>query len=212
VIVGSDDRREVYELADELAPLARATAALAHAHILLFRGATGLTLVALPASRALELCPGERFADQPAAAFCSAVLIDDTLAVTAGHCLGSDLERARAVCAEMRVVFGFELTGPGAAVVLDADDVFSCRRVVLLQRDPGDFAVIELDRPATPGRQPVTAGALRPQAGDRLVVGGSIEPARKPRKNASQQRIRFERIGGPSTRARSPSPAPNRWA
>src|SRR5262249_38343194 len=102
-----------------------------------------------------ELCPGEPFADQPAAAFCSGVLVDWDLVLTAGHC-------ARAFAVDkFRAVFDYSHAEPGhlaggkeapggfAAIVSEAPDPAGSEPRL-------DFAWLRLEKPMTPPRQPVS--------------------------------------------------------
>ena len=97
---GNDDRNEVFEL-DEVTrqAITSSSAALVYSNHVSWSGANGVSLNAESAALALGLCSDEPFANEPCAAFCSAVLIDDDLVLTAGHCLGGDLKRAPCSCA-----------------------------------------------------------------------------------------------------------------
>ncbi len=53
----------------------------------------------------LPLCEGERFSGQPQGSYCTAFLIGENLAVTAGHCVKSQDD-----CDNMKLVFGFFAT------------------------------------------------------------------------------------------------------
>lgn len=105
------------------------------------------------------LCEGEPFGEQPAAAFCSGVLLDWNLVLTSGHCVNAlPLDN-------LRVVFNYYYRADGE-LALGADDVYAARRVVASRRDdppPGedgerlDFAWVELDRPVSPPHRPAAA-------------------------------------------------------
>jgi hypothetical protein len=177
VINGSDDRKELYELA----PAARESIA---ASVAVLMWAHRIDYSAIAAPRALTLaesarvCDDERFADQPAAAVCSATLIDDDLVLTAGHCLGESLDEASARCARLLVVFDYFMMAPGELFPLTDESVYACRRVAFHDRtstsdDFRDIAVIELDRVVDASRKPATIAGDPPEAGSSLVAASS---------------------------------------
>jgi len=97
------------------------------------------------------LCPGEPFADQPAAAFCSGVLVDWDLVLTAGHC---------AISPEAFVaVMGYYYSAPGA-LELGTGDVLAIKEIVHERHDPPgaeprlDYAFLRLSTPVQPPRRP----------------------------------------------------------
>jgi hypothetical protein len=62
-----------------------------------------------------DICPEEPFADQPGIAFCTGVLVDWDLVLTAGHCV-----RLFAL-ADFSVVFGYYYVSPGELAVGQGD-------------------------------------------------------------------------------------------
>ena len=109
---------------------------------------------------ALNLCPGERFAEQRMTSFCSGVLIDDDLVLTSGSCLN-----AEHTCENTRFVFDHFNTAPGTHAPV-VGGIFSCSEVVLEQDgvpslDQPNFAVIRLNYPVTPRYQPVPLRTAR---------------------------------------------------
>lgn len=164
VIVGEDDRVELFALPSEAADVAReSVGALVFAHHVA-RRSNGVVEVRAPsAAEAFDLCSDEPFADQPAAAYCSVVLIDDVLVATAAHCLG---EASLAYCEQSRIVFDYNYVDRGQ-LDIDESDVFACVGVVF--QDPiHDMAILQLDRPAR--RRPVVLDAKVAAAGDQVVV------------------------------------------
>lgn len=170
VVVGADDRLEVGDVDGALqSEVAGRVAALMYAHRIIFLDDGGVQLRAETAADVFDLCESERFREQPSAAFCSGVLIDDDLLLTAGHCLGQNAAQAEERCAQIRIVFGYGLDASGE-IRLSADAVFSCKRIALHERAVADYAVIQLDRAATQERTPAVFASRRPTVGDRLVV------------------------------------------
>jgi hypothetical protein len=170
VLNGQDDRLEAFQAPAQVqGPLLGASAALVYAHHLIESAPDAVGLRAPTALAALGLCADEPFAGQPAAAFCSGVLIDDDLVATAGHCLGAgaDTELAARRCGDLRVVFGYALAPPDRAVQPSADEVFACRRVVALDQD---LAVLQLDRPPRGRLSPRPIAAAPARIEDELVV------------------------------------------
>jgi hypothetical protein len=129
-----------------------------------------------------NLAPGQRFADQPAPAYCTGFLVGSDLLVTAGHCVmdhvkgkkNAPRDHVRAGCQEnphhpddpdrdmgeycenIRVVFGFrkELGGyiPRSA---PPGNVYKCVKVLAHSLNSGpDYTLIKLDRPVA-GRAPL---------------------------------------------------------
>lgn len=101
-----------------------------------------------------SLCPGERFADQPAPAYCSGVLVGSDILVTAGHCMRSPID-----CAGTAVVFDFTMARGSTTrdLTVPATSVYVCSSIISRahDRDTGlDFAVIRLNRPVQ-GRIPI---------------------------------------------------------
>jgi hypothetical protein len=120
------------------------------------------------------LCPNQAFSKEPAAAFCSASLIDDDVILTAGHCLGADESSAGAACSRLRVVFDYRMLSAEVVAPIDADAVFSCRRVLALEANPPgfglDFAMLQLDRPVPRERAPLRVQPVPPEVGDRVTL------------------------------------------
>jgi V8-like Glu-specific endopeptidase len=189
VVVGTDDRIEWFEVEDAMlrSRLASSSAALVYAHRLHF-DAAGPMMDAPTLGQELNLCEGERFREQPSWSFCSGTLIDRDLLLTAGHCLGDDLPQAQQRCERLHVVFNYHVASGDSVQGLSPADVYSCRKVVVHQSvqsqgnppDAGDagaagaadFAIIQLDRDATPDHAPVTVGSRVPVAGDALTIAG----------------------------------------
>lgn len=185
VIFGEDDRVEYYQIPARFRGAADSVAALWPAAALKPRpGGNLLQLSTKTFGEIYRLCPGERFADQPAGAFCSGSLVGEDLLLTAGHCIED-----QAKCDGTAIVFGYAVTGTGrrAPSAIPAPDVYRCKEI--LKRDwtnytvtqngeqsptiyGDDFALIRLDR-KVPGRRPLAvnrAGDIK--KGDALTAMG----------------------------------------
>lgn len=116
----------------------------------------------------VNLCPGQPFADQPAAAFCSGFLVAEDLVVTAGHCV-----RDEADCSGVNFVFDFAKTeADQTEFSVPVSSVYSCDQVVVSSTGAEDFAVVRLDR-AVVDRTPLNVrrgGSLR--RGDQVMLVG----------------------------------------
>jgi len=171
VLNGVDDRKEAFELDEATrASVTSSSAALVYLNHLSWGAPDVVSLNAESAGEALGLCDGEPFANEPSAAFCSAVLIDDDLVLTAAHCVGRDAASAAQVCHRLQVVFGYELSAPNSNPELRGDQVFSCRRVVMVGAAPADYAVLQLDRPVVAPLTPARFAAESVEVGDQLLV------------------------------------------
>lgn len=163
---GEDDRREYFELSD---PFERA--ALEQFTVVLTTEGAAEALVsrrlqALPTWRQVSrLCDGEPFMDQPAAAFCSGVLLDSDLVLTSGHCVDA------VPLDTLRVAFDYYYTAEGELAV-EGEDVYAVEAVLAARRDDEpasaggerlDYAWLQLSEPAL-GRRPARAHTRAPGA------------------------------------------------
>jgi hypothetical protein len=170
IVYGDDDRREYYEVTDTAARsvLAESVVALVEEGTLT-PGAVDPASSAPRYGEAAQLCDGEPFADQPAAALCSGVLLDWDLVLTAGHCMRLlALER-------MAIVFGYYYEAPGEMVIAPTK-VYHPIEIVAEALDSEsaatrlDYAWIRLDRPvALPQRPARVFGGAPP-----LTLGQSV--------------------------------------
>lgn len=173
VVHGADDRRERYELVDrdlrEFVGL-RAVALMESSALSRAEGSVGL---AAESSAAVHnLCPGVRFSQQPAAALCSGILVDERTVLTAGHCA------KYLPCEQLAIVSGYYMESEGRLHPLEPSDVYQCQTVLaseLSSREDDerlDYAWILLDRAA-----PVTELQFRQpdvplQTAERLTLLG----------------------------------------
>jgi hypothetical protein len=151
IVYGDDDRRDLFETDEPFALIAERTAVALLSPSQLRQLPSGdYAIDAQPYGELQMLCPGERFAEQPAAASCSGVLLAPDIVATAGHCLTVRPDSSPD-CTNNRYVFGFGVRDPNTPITIGADDVFDCKRVLGRVRTPAqvacryDFVLLELD-------------------------------------------------------------------
>jgi hypothetical protein len=178
LIYGSDDRMDVFEHPDAaLRELARTSVLAIMPRTSVAASSGHPTLTATPSAASLGLCPGERFAEQPVVATCSAVLIDRDLVLTASHCLGAGAS-TEVACDDQVYVFDYHYSAPATLAQLSADSIFGCRDILVrghgTQSDGGrlDFAIVQLDRPVPDDRIPLSVAARAADDGERLATIG----------------------------------------
>lgn len=177
-IYGTDNRQEVYAHPDATLRARAQTSivALIYPDNLNTSNPSNIRPIGPTLGQSYNLCSSERFRDQTAAASCSGTLIDDDLVLTAGHCAESNAD-----CQSKYFVFKDYYSGAGQLATITSQDVFTCQRVVVRSSDP-DYAIIQLDRPATPRFTPApvkagdTALALNQSVG--IIGFGSGIPAK----------------------------------
>jgi V8-like Glu-specific endopeptidase len=169
VVYGRDDRVEPSAAPAEWAALgAESTLALIPGRRLV-QSNSGIQVKALSLQQTVGVCPVDPFAEEPTASECSAVLIDDDLVLTAGHCFSAD-----DACDRFAYVFDYAQGQQG--IEISAASVFGCRALIRLTNDSAqgqpapDFAIVQLDRAA--GRKPVSLASALPVVGDPLVALG----------------------------------------
>lgn len=204
-IYGNDDRLDYFEAAPAMRTLADSVVSLwPSKQVKLENGEYKLATIGF--GEALNLCPGEKFREQPIGAFCSGTLVGEDLVLTAGHCITDE-----ASCADARFVFGYNVDNGGgkARTAVGAKDLYTCKRIVkrdldkqasgvigtgmailnaLLNRAGPDYAVIQLDRKVE-GRKPLPLNRNKDlKAGDRIFVIG--HPVGLPVKVAGDAGVR----------------------
>jgi hypothetical protein len=163
VIYDADDRVEVFESEPTVRALAARTVAVGRRGNLSFDEA-GSALVTAPSwMEAAGLCPGQRFAMQPAFALCTGLLVGHDLALTAAHCVATGDPLS-----DLVVVEGFRYESEDALPSIRRGHVHEILEIVA--QDPNiDVAWLRLSQPlAEPAPwNPVPA----PPAVDEPVLG-----------------------------------------
>lgn len=174
VVYGEDNRKDLYESMNPLYKiLANSTAGMV-SNRALHRDADGSFSVPRQVSLedGMNLCPSEKFSQQPLLANCSGFLVGDDILVSAGHCFKG---RAEGSCQTHSWVFGLKMESDDQINLdtISQDNVYRCKRVIkAVLNENEDFAVIQLDRKVV-NRKPLkfrTQGKLSKDAG--LVVIG----------------------------------------
>jgi len=194
VVYGADDRTDVYAHPNAaLRTLAqRSIVALMRDTVVDATDPARVVFRSETLSTAQELCPGQRFAENPTAAHCSGTLIADDLVLTAGHCFdapgGAPGPDGPSTCDNTRFVFGYHYEAEGRLATVSTADVFSCARVLVRveeTRPDGrqlDYAVVRLDRSAVPRFAPAritpTQGPSRVAQSVTVIGSGSGIPAK----------------------------------
>lgn len=155
VVYGEDNRLDLYEVKNKLfRKLAQSTAGMVSLNMLertedSFALSKNITL-----EQGLNVCPSEKFADQPLAANCSGFLVGDDLLVTAGHCYSGMSANS---CRTHAWVFDYAMKSSSDINTdsIPSENVYFCKKVVKVKFDNNeDFAVIQLDRKVT-NREPL---------------------------------------------------------
>ncbi len=177
VVYGTDNRQDVYAhpSATLRARAQQSTVALMNRYDVNTSNPNNVTFSSQTLGAAQQLCSTERFRNDPTAAFCSGTLIDDDLVLTAGHCITSTTD-----CTNTRFVFNYYRTGASTMQTVTTQDVFSCSQIVARREGTFsgqvlDYAIIRLDRPATPRftPAPVRTANVAMTAGQSVAVIGS---------------------------------------
>lgn len=140
VIYGPDGRQEVMQMPKRYGTLADGVVALfPSTDVRVDYPSPGKTTVRTHPYKnifqGIELCPEERFIDQPSSPICTGVLVAPKLIATAKHCL--DMYNVS------KAVFGFKLAATGAPDTFFNSEVYS---LVPAARGVSDWVLLELDR------------------------------------------------------------------
>ena len=157
VIYGDDNRMDLFDskVPENWRELAKATAILMKKADLTTDPArdSHMSVKSETFGDSMNLCPGERFHEQPTPGFCSGFLVGPDILVTAGHCMDGESR-----CAETAFVFDYGYNDPLADLSsVPQSNVYGCAEVIAHSLDRAtmnDYSVIRLDRPVA-GRTPL---------------------------------------------------------
>lgn len=182
-VYGTDDRLDVFQVSDSaLLADAASTVALVRPSQMTDNGDGTSTLTGPTLGSKLNLCPAEPFRDQPSIAFCTGFLVAPDVVATAGHCLDAS------TLADVRFVFGFEVTGAGTRTTVANNEIYTPVAVLGHSLAGSDWAVVRLDRPV-PDHAPLAVRRTGkvPDAETLHVIG---HPSGLPRKIAGNAAVR----------------------
>lgn len=171
IVYGTDDRRELYEEPVEIRELARnAVLGLIPKARITNLSSGEVRLKVTPLGAVYDLCTDELFREQPTAADCTGVLIDDDLVLTAGHCF------EEVPCTDYLYAFDYYYRSKEQLESLRAGAIYGCRKLVAREISSRngrqlDYAVVQLDRPV-PDRKPVSVRSAAAEQDEPLVVIG----------------------------------------
>ena len=142
-IYGSDDRLDWFESPGQTKHYwARATVALFRFSMLQEQGLHWR--VQSPSyGKMYNLCPNEKFYDQPVASFCTGFLVAPNLVVTAAHCIRNQVD-----CNRTAFVFDYAKTQVDQTeYVVPKKNLYECAKLIDLPNPSQDYALVHLDRP-----------------------------------------------------------------
>ncbi|PIU17708.1 MAG: serine protease [Elusimicrobia bacterium CG08_land_8_20_14_0_20_59_10] len=203
-IYGDDNRLDYYEAAPAMQRLADSVVSLWPSRQVKVEGGD-VKLATIGFGTALNLCPGEKFSEQPIGAFCSGTLVGEDIIMTAGHCITD-----QASCSDTKFIFGYNIADKDGAArtTVPSKDVYGCKRIIkrdldkqypgifgtvlaiikaLLNKAGPDYALVQLDRKVT-DRAPLAVNRKNIKAGTPVFVIG--HPVGLPVKIAGDAKVR----------------------
>ena len=147
VIYGTDDRQDVFEVTDPASLNdIESVVSLFSASDVVDNGDETSTLQTQNFRTSQNLCPNERFGEQPIGCFCSGFLVAPDIVATAGHCVNANNVTS------VRFVFGFRmLDAETAQTRVNNTEIY--RGVSIIGREEiatgADWALVRIDRAVT---------------------------------------------------------------
>jgi Trypsin-like peptidase domain len=142
---GNDDRQDIFQLVGENLADADSVVTLFPDYQVNDFGDGTSALLTVNYGEDCNLCPSERFREQPSRSFCSGVLVGPDVIATAGHCINGEIELQN-----IRFVFGYRMRDEATTeLVINNSDIYSGAEVIAWQVDDNagsDWALIWLNR------------------------------------------------------------------
>lgn len=143
VVYGEDNRLDVFEVQSPFwRNIADSTAAMVPKNkFTIIDGKVSIEGDSLGAS--MNLCPGEKFAEQKNPAFCSGFLFGERFLITAGHCA------TQKFCDSQDWVFGMYQNKDNNDLLVPIENIYSCKQIIAKAQNSysmEDWGIIELDR------------------------------------------------------------------
>lgn len=145
VIYGTDDRKDLFELKNNLyRSLAQATAGMIPVDQVIPQNNGGYKIIG---TRLQDdgICADAKFAKQITAANCSGFLVGEDLLVTAGHCIEELSD-----CSRYQWVFNYSIdVSQKQDFLVSKDDVYACTEIIeraLDRTTMDDYALVRLER------------------------------------------------------------------
>jgi len=205
VIYGDDNRIDYWAMSNEMKNLANSVVSFWERDSIKFdSNSRTYKLQTTNFGTEYNLCPEERFKEQPIGAFCSGSLVGDDIIMTAGHCVKTETD-----CKNIAIVFGFNIKtqNGNATTTLPEEEVYFCQKIIKRQQGPEptadnpqgiglgpDYALIKLDRKVIGHRILKINRNQNLKAGDPMFVIG--HPVGLPVKLADDATVRDPKPNG----------------
>ncbi len=143
-IYGKDKRQNYYELPAELKALSKSQVALVSEDDLTLTENNQFKINTSNLGDVENLCPEERFINEPTLSNCSGIIWSENYVITAGHCINSKS------CKNTYIVTNYFLKSTSDTIsTISSKNVYRCSEVVARSNSNSlDYAIIKLDRPA----------------------------------------------------------------
>lgn len=190
-IYGPDNRLDIHQI-PSMRTIAKSVAASIPKNFLKQNadGTYSITDVEMAAgSSTINLCPNERFANQPTVSNCSGFVVGDRYLITAGHCVLPngivDNDEKNPFCEGFSWYLDFNLKSTDKAITqnIPKDRIYHCKKMIRAEnieisglpealKFGNDFAVIELDRPLASDIKPLKVSGAPLAKNDQVFTLG----------------------------------------